>query len=106
MVYLLRQEYFDVLVIRDDSIMDDDETALIVGPLGMSVPLAGNTVSCPTGVRYAHMAVSDAIEVKFVFHCKGQFGILAWVHKRIARATFSTPASQKMVKKCFFALVG
>lgn len=57
------EESFDVLVVRDDSVMYYDESVFDIRPLGVRVEFTRRTVSCPTRVRNAAMCFNDGIQV-------------------------------------------
>lgn len=67
---LAHEEHLDVLVVRDDAVVDEDERVVIVGTVGMSVDGAGNTVSGPTSVSNPHMARVNHVKFERISLCK------------------------------------
>ncbi len=45
------QEEFDILVVGDDAVMNDDELVGLAGGVGVRVDSRGYTVSCPSGIQ-------------------------------------------------------
>jgi len=53
---LLHKEQLDVLVVSDDSIVDEDEGIVIIRPMGMSVDGTWHSVSGPSGVSNSNVS--------------------------------------------------
>merc|ERR1719495_2657552 len=76
LVALALQKEFDVPVVCDDTIVDDNKLVFIVGPLRMAIDLGGGAVSGPTCVADSHVDLVFLVEVEF-----GRFGVYGLLEK-------------------------
>ena len=63
----LNQEYFDVFVVGDDAVVNQEELVVLVTPLGVTVHLVRRTVGCPPGVSDTNVTVQRVLKLEPLF---------------------------------------